>query len=405
MRVDIESIVNSLLVKYPLFGSIIADTEFKKDDSTKTASTDGKDVFYNEQFVSNLSEEEQIFVFAHEICHIAFDHIYRSENKDMELWNIATDSVINALLKDDGLEVLKSAIYNPEAINYNAEELYEKLLKNKKNNHDSSKKNIKCHDDHGLWEKVIEKIEETSDKSSDKTIKEEHIEKLTKAGENKSFEKNKEVRNEKLGKLMDSLTEGAIGAGDSTSSLDRLIANVGNTKPLIDWRRALRESLTYDVDWSYANATVEDGVVTAHLEEKPFPVTEIVLDTSGSVSENLLRNFLRECKNIIKTSRVRVGCFDTKFYGFSEIKGDKDIDRMKFTGGGGTDFDVAVNAFSKRSENKIIFTDGRARIPSKKCNAIWVVFGGYLIKPNGGKVIYIDDKQLKVLNSINTKRR
>lgn len=404
MRMDIESIVNSLLVKYPLFGSIIADTRFKKDDSIKTASTDGRDVFYNEQFVSNLSEEQQVFVFAHEICHIAFDHIYRSKNRDMDLWNIATDSVINALLKDDGLEVLESAIYNPDAINYNAEQLYEKLLESKKNN-PNNKQNIKCHDDHSIWGKVVEESKEITNKNGDKPSKEDHIKKLTKAGEKKAFEKNKEVRNAKLGELMDSLTEGAIGTGGTTSSLDRLIANVGNSKPLIDWRRALRESLTYDVDWSYANATVEDGVVCAHLEEKPFPVTEIVLDTSGSISENLLRNFLRECKNIIKTSKVKVGCFDTAFYGFTEIKGDKDIDRMNFRGGGGTDFDVAVNAFSKRSENKIIFTDGCARVPSKKCNVIWVVFGGHLIKPNGGKVIYIDDKQLKVLNSINIKKR
>ena len=73
---------------------------------------------------------------------------------------------------------------------------------------------------------------------------------------------------------------------------------------------------------------------------------------------------------------------------------------MKFVGGGGTDFEVAVNAFSKRVDNKIIFTDGCAYMPNKKCDAIWVVFGKEKISPNGGKVIYISEEQFKQLNSV-----
>lgn len=97
------------------------------------------------------------------------------------------------------------------------------------------------------------------------------------------------------------------------------------------------------------------------MEEQQSPETEIVLDTSGSINEVLLKNFLRECKNILQHSRLKVGCFDTKFYGFHEIRTEEDIENMKFIGDGGTDFDVAVNAFSRRVENKIIFTDGEAQ--------------------------------------------
>ena len=420
MKVDVSSIVNTLLVKYPLFGSIIANTEFVEDKGTKTASTDGSKIFYNEQFVNKLSEDEQVFVFAHEICHIAFDHIYRSENKDRELWNIATDAVINGLLKEDGLEVLENAIHDSEAINYNAEQMYEKLLSQKRNNSKSknmknsnngdsnfndNSKNSSGHDDHDLWHKVVEKRKQNPGQSKDPGEKGEHIKKLTNVGEQKAFEKNKEARSKRLGELMDSLSQGGTIAGDSSSSLERLIGDIGTSKPLIDWRKALRESLTYEVDWSYSNATVEEGVVTAHLEERLCPVTEIVLDTSGSISQTLLKNFLRECKNIIKTSRVKVGCFDTKFYGFTEIKSEKDIDKLKFVGSGGTNFNAAVGAFSKRVDNKIIFTDGCSTMPSARCNAIWVVFGGEKISPIGGKVIYINDEQLKKLNTINMKIR
>ena len=67
---------------------------------------------------------------------------------------------------------------------------------------------------------------------------------------------------------------------------------------------------------------------------------------------------------------------------------------MRFQGGGGTDFDVAVGAFSRRVENKIIFTDGWASMPYKPCDCIWVVFGYQIINPTGGKVIYVDEKEL-----------
>lgn len=89
----------------------------------------------------------------------------------------------------------------------------------------------------------------------------------------------------------------------------------------MDWRRALREEICFDVDWSYNNAVLENGVVIPRLEELPYPVTEILLDTSGSIEEALLRSFLRECKGILQSSRIRVGCFDVMFYGFQDSQG------------------------------------------------------------------------------------
>ena len=99
-------------------------------------------------------------------------------------------------------------------------------------------------------------------------------------------------------------------------------------------------------------------------------------------------------KNIISTAKVKVGCFDTRFYGFTEIKDVSDIDSIKFEGGGGTNFDAAVNAFTDRVDNKIIFTDGYGLMPIKPVDAIWIVFGDAIINPPGGRVIHIDDEQL-----------
>lgn len=385
----IEQIKRRLLIKYPLFGSIIANTEIILKNDFPTAATDGKNIFYNEEFIESLTDDEQIFVFAHEICHIAFDHIKRSKGKNINVWNIATDSVINALLAKDGLPIIKGGIDMPEAIDYNAEEMYEKLLKEMptmeqggENEGNESGNNEKGEvTNHESWEEA----EELSDEMEDS-------EELEEVDEQDAFKENKQERKKQLEELKKQLIKQSQGLG--TNEDLRPLDSIGTAKPLIDWRRILKEATSHEVDWSYSNATIEEGVITAHLEEYQTPVTEIVLDTSGSIDEELLKNFLRECKNIFETSKVKVGCFDDKFYGFNEIHSVEDIDKIKFIGGGGTNFNAAVEAFTRRAENKIIFTDGWATMPYKPCDCIWVVFGHCHINPLGGKVIYVNEQDL-----------
>ena len=548
MNYDIKSIKNKMLVKYPFFGSVIANVKYEEDKSLGTAGTNGQIIYYNPDYLNSLSKEEQTFVFAHEVCHIAFSHILRSEGKDINLWNIATDGVTNQFLKRDGLKMPEGGVDIADALNYDAEQLYEKLLQEKQqnqenqqnsqehqnqqnnsnsNNHqkkdnsqngknaqqsDGSQKqnseksqngqdnnqpssnsknnensqssedsqeqsnsqdnsqinaqqnNSKSnnnqkndnsqnskndqqgdgskgntleqssgdessqqsdnnsnnddkkhkdvgHDTHSMWEETVKKhkeqeqnkekknneINKKNKNSSEKDDFEKKQEELENMGEKKAFKKNLEDRKKQLEELKEAISKLASQAGSTSNEDIREIENIGISKPLIDWRYILREAIKYDVDWSYQNATIEDGVITPNLEEQPKPETEIVLDTSGSISDVLLRNFLRECKNILQQSRVKVGCFDTKFYGFHEIRTEQDIENMKFVGGGGTDFYVAINAFTRRVENKIIFTDGEAWMPNIPCDAIWIVFGQTKINPKGGKVIYITPEQLDKL--------
>ena len=530
MKYDIEALKRKMLVKYPFFFFFLASIDYKENMGIPTAGTDGKTIYYNPEYLEGLGRDEQTFIFAHEVCHIAFNHILRSEGKDPELWNIATDGVINQFLKKDGLKLAPGGVDMAEAINYDAEQLYEKLLQEKQqkqqqqkqngqgnsqnqdqnqsqsqsdsssgessqeqtqkgdsehqsqsgsqeqgNNQneqqsssesqggsdeqqsdsknqsssgsnssqnqdqnvqqnqqssggssdseqqeeqDSSKRDV-GHDTHSLWEEAVNKHKEEQSKSSDKKESlldkilnkqkdkqeetkselEKKQEELEEMGEKDAFKKNREDKKKQLEELKQAIAKQASTAGTSTNRDIRTIEDIGTAKPLIDWRYVLREAIKYDVDWSYKNASIEDGIVVANLEEQPMPETEIVLDTSGSINEVLLKNFLRECKNILQHSRLKVGCFDTEFYGFHEIRTEEDIENMTFEGGGGTDFDVAVNAFSRRVENKIIFTDGEASMPDMSIDAIWIVFGGEKINPKGGKVINITEEQLDRLYS------
>ena len=141
MQININSINRKLLIKYPIFSSIIANLEFQPEHEISTVETDGKKILYNPKSIENLPTEEQVFLFAHAICHVAFNHIYRSEGKDKKIWNTATDAVINALLKQDGLPIIEGGVDIPEAVNYNAEEMYRKLLEEKEKNKQEKQRN------------------------------------------------------------------------------------------------------------------------------------------------------------------------------------------------------------------------------------------------------------------------
>ena len=528
----IENIRKRLLFRYPHFGSIIDSVEIVENKGIATAATDSKKIYYNPDFVSKLSEDEQLFLFAHEVCHIAFNHIYRSKDKDPRLWNIATDAVINAFLKEDGLPLIEGGVDIKDAAKFKAEQIYQKLLEkqqkdqkkqgksgsgkgnskgsqgspsennqpnsgssqnesessdnqqiqsngnndnvNNENNQNSShennqnennnknqnndnkdnkneskgngnseeenkedpKNNDVGHDTHSLWEKAVKELEkelEEQSKGSDEENndnKEENKSEINSDGndnndtkkkddsngdkkekdeeidERKEFEKNRKEIKEMLKKYQEMKANDSINAGKSSNGDEIKIADVGVSKQLVDWRKLLKEAIKYNIDWSYKNAVIEDGIVKAQLERYPIPETEIVIDTSGSVSKTLIRNFLRECKNIIKVSNVKAGCFDTRFYGFQRIRSYKDIDNFKIKGRGGTDFNVAVNAFSKRVMNKIIFTDGEATMPMDDRYVIWVIFGGRKIYPKKGRVIYINDKDLyRLINDYPSKGR
>ena len=462
MKYDIATLERKMLVKYPFFGSVVASVDYKENKDISTADTDGETIYYNPEYLEGLSVEEQTFIFAHEVCHIAFNHILRSEGKNPELWHIATDGVINQFLKRDGLKIAPGVVDMAEAINYDAEQLYEKLLQEKQqsgqgnqqqnsggsqggNNQqqpqsqqdngetqnqeqsqsqqqgnsgsggsqdpkkqsqeqsggkseedsqkeDKSKQDV-GHDTHSMWAQAVKKHKE----QQEKTKLEKKQEELESMGEKDAFKKNLEDKKKQLEELKEAISKQASQAGTSTNRDIRTVNDIGSAKPLIDWRYVLRDAIKYDVDWSYKNATLEDGVVSANLEEQPMPETEIVLDTSGSINEVFLKNFLRECKNILQHTQLKVGCFDTEFYGFYEIRTEEDIEKMRFEGRGGTDFDVAVGAFSRQVENKIIFTDGKASMPDMTLDAIWIVFGGKKINPKGGKVIHIDNEQLERL--------
>jgi len=124
-----------LLTKYPFIGSIALRMDLVpvRDIRVRTACTDGNCVYFDIAFLSSLSNEERIFVLAHEVWHAVLLHLTRRGNRNPALFNIATDKEVNYLLKEDGL-VPPADLCFPEGneVGKCAEEIYEMLLKKQK---------------------------------------------------------------------------------------------------------------------------------------------------------------------------------------------------------------------------------------------------------------------------------
>ena len=191
-REDIDYIRERVLRKFPLLGVTMASLDTVADNRIETAATDGRKVYYSPDFFKTLTDDEKVFTYAHEVMHVAFNHILRSKGRNPRLWNIATDAVINQILKNEELPMVEGGVDMAEAVNRSAEEMYEKLLQKQQekqqqsgqdNQDDQSDRSGQSeqnggeeneqagHDSHEIWKQAVEKAEKKHPYTSKSILK------------------------------------------------------------------------------------------------------------------------------------------------------------------------------------------------------------------------------------------
>ena len=81
------------------FGSLMLFAEIEKSKTLPTAATDGRKIFFNEEFLNSLTSQEQNALMLHEVLHMALLHVTRRQSRDPHIWNIAADIVVNDLIE------------------------------------------------------------------------------------------------------------------------------------------------------------------------------------------------------------------------------------------------------------------------------------------------------------------
>ena len=330
---DLQEVRDDLAERFPQWSARIAMLDLRPSLGAQPVDNDGRSIYYNDRLMAYYTREGRCFYLAQQLLHLQLRHAARGEGKDPALWKRASDAVVNAMLRDEGFAVPEDAVRLLEAERQSAEAVYVFL------------------------------VEHQAENKEPETETEPEI---------------KEARPDPNSKK----------AGGETEARERQIDDPGLEAIVAGLAEMLEPSMQQDFDW-FPGSTIRDGVLGHEFRAYPVAHAEILLDTSASVDAELLRAFVRGVKGLLRQDAVvRVGCFDTRFYGFQDVHTEQDIQKLQLSGAGGTDFHVAVNAFTGDAENRIIFTDGLAEMPEQRCDAIWVVYGGHIIHPVGGRVLY-----------------
>ena len=331
-----------LLKSSPFFGTILLHTEYKIDESIETAATDGTTLLLNEEWMCNQTEEHFSGVLLHEVLHMALDHVERTNDlDDMMTANIAADIVVNGIIKDNAISLPKEAIYDDDLKHLSVREIYS-ILKQKQKE-----------DENYLQDKYGDgEVNECLQKSSEQ--------KGTSQREANS-EKWKNIINK--AKTISKMKQ----AGVKGSGLARVFKEL--LEPTINWKDALYKYITQSrADFEgYDRRFIHDSMYIDDVGGNKVHVAAFV-DTSGSVDEELLQNFLSELFFAINSTRGTTGYlyyFDTELYPQGNIE---DLDGVpKPVGLGGTSFVPIMKELNKiSSENShtntvgIIYTDGFA---------------------------------------------
>jgi predicted metal-dependent peptidase len=187
--------------------------------------------------------------------------------------------------------------------------------------------------------------------------------------------------------------------------IDKLIS------PKMDWRSMLDVHIrsAQKDDYSYARISRKSFATGAILPSPGILDTIdicVAIDTSGSMSDEQLRDILSEIKGIMLTFRdfrLRVWTFDAKVHpqSFKEFSGENidEIDEYKMYGRGGTVLEVNWSFMRKNDiepTRLIIFTDGEVASwgDPNYCDTLFVIHGNPGIKaPWGITAHYTNDNE------------
>lgn len=385
-----------LLLKHPFFGNMA--TRMKLIDASdwcQTAATDGRNFFYNKEFVDKLSVRKLMFLLAHEICHGIFDHFGRLGSRDKQLANISQDFAVNQILVDDNIgdKITEVDIcYDSKYRGMAWEEIYDKLVEENGEPED-------------FTQAMLNQLGEMLD---------EHLEEAL-AGEEGDGGKPTMSKSE-IDAVREELKQAMIqayqasGAGSTPAGIEKLIKEL--TEPKMDWREVLRMNIQSLIrnDYTFQRPSRKGwgtGVILPGMKNDETIDIAISIDMSGSISDTDATIFLSEVKGILDQYtdfKIHLWTFDTQVYNPVEITHDNSEEFFEYTpqGGGGTTFEVNWE-FMKEEEIEpkkfIMFTDGYpcgGWGDPDYCDTLFIVKGHYdknVEAPFGQTVVYeqIDD--------------
>jgi len=376
-----------MLMSAPFFGNLATRLQIKDATSwCPTAATDGKYFYYNKHFVAALSDAETVFLMGHEVLHCVYDHMDANRRGDRHpvLWNVANDYVINGDLIDArvGEEIkLVQICHDWKYRGKISEEIYDDLYQQAKE--DGRIMEMDSFDVHLDREEGDDAGSGSASKGN--TGGEEEGEGPAKY----TAEEKEQIKQEFQNAVMQSAK--AAGAGNLPGGVKRLLNDLLN--PQLDWRQLLAMQIQSVMRSDYTMATpsrkgLNEGYYLPGLDRETTIDIVAALDMSGSIMDDMARDFLSELKGIMDQYtdfKIHLLCFDTEVYNPKVFTQNDMGEFMEYelNGGGGTDFDCVFDWMKEEGvqpKKLVMFTDGYpygSWGDEGYCDSLFIVHGGY----------------------------
>lgn len=377
----IEEVMEYACDHQPLYRPLIMSLKPKStEEDTATMATDGEHIFYNPKFLAKLTMQQAAGVVLHETLHCAHRHLWRRDARDMYKFNVAADYAINPIVVEN-FPLPKGVLLDMKYAHMSAEEIYDVLPPIKKikigigsgsgkgkSKGDSSsgyENKQQKWGDHSMWngKKSKKGKQSLADKIMGKNKGEDEAEMTAK--QRRLHEKWKDLFEKHIvkqyGKLPDSL---------------KRIVEKEYYIPVLDWTALVSSLLSEDQnDYSFsqpdrrfleADYILPDLYSIDRLKDVVF-----AYDTSGSVTQDMLKQFYMETLNLFNNFSSLQGYIavcDWTLKHFSPVDAQDSFTDFNFIGGGGTSFEPVFDEIKRkgiRPKAVFYFTDTYGSFPNE----------------------------------------
>jgi predicted metal-dependent peptidase len=391
-----------LILDKPFLGSLVMHLPLKIGDAKwcKTTATDARHFYYNPDYIARLTLEQTQFVLAHEAMHCALSHFNRRNHRQKHRWDVACDYAVNMILDDERMVGPERALMSAAYRGLSAEEIYPLL------DQDPDEETLDQH----LFDNADspegnegEPEQQDSGNTGEQGQGEEGGQSEGSEGQDSPPQEggadqqedrqdtqptppmDLEQLDEQWQNRLAAAAQAARQAGKMSQSMLRLVDQL--LAPRLPWRAMLARYMMNAArdDYSFQRTSRREGeAMMPRLYSQSVKVL-VVLDTSGSVSDEELREFLAEVDALKAQVRAEVtlhACDDKLAEGGPWIFAMWEPLELPegISGGGGTDFRPVFDWLEQGRTSPdllVYFTDAEGRFPEAEPTfpVVWLVKG------------------------------
>lgn len=392
-----------LILDQPFLGALVMHLPLKAADPKwcVTTATDARYFYYNPGYIGRLTLEQTQFVLAHEAMHCALSHFARRNHRQKHRWDVACDYAVNMILDEERMRGPEDALMNAAYRGLTAEEIYPLL------HEDPPEKTQDMHlfdNESSEGGGESESMEQDAGQGQGSENRKDQSEggggrPQQQEGQGSQPQEASDVQeppppppmdpdklDEQWKSRLAAAAHAARQAGKLSQSLMRLVDNL--LAPQLPWRALLARYMMNAArdDYSFQRTSRRDtgAALMPRLYSRSVNVV-VALDTSGSVKDEELREFLSEVdalKGQVRAEVVLHACDDKlcangpwRFAQWEPVTLPEGV-----SGKGGTDFRPVFEWLERERLNPdllIYFTDAEGKFPEREPQypVVWLVKG------------------------------